>query len=140
MKDHHAQKNGYPYSYDFSGKRILVASNELQNRSRLESVIRSTGADVILAQNGKKALYMLETACTYETMIDMAFIDTSLNELNGIELIAKIRSSEIYIPIVARLVEDDSSDRCMTAGCTEYIRESYSGNDILDILKQYLKK
>jgi CheY-like chemotaxis protein len=107
--------------------RILVVDDIYTNRYLLSELIKLTGNEAVIAQNGQEAIEILETR-----QIDIIFMDIEMPVMNGIETTQYIRSSMASplnaIPIIAltahnpELFFEDYSD----VGFDELITKPYS--------------
>ena len=95
--------------------RILVVDDIYTNRYLLSELIKLTGNEAIMVQNGKEAIEILE-----REKIDIIFMDIEMPVMNGIETTQYIRNEMASplnaIPIIAltahnpELFFDDYSD------------------------------
>ena len=111
--------------------RILVVDDIYTNRYLLSELIKLTGNEVVVAENGEQAIEIL----TNEE-IHMIFMDIEMPVMNGIETTRYIRnempSPKNGLPVIAltahnpELFFDDYSD----AGFDELITKPYSVDKI----------
>ena len=82
------------------GIRILVVDDIFTNRLLLSELIKSTGNEVVLVENGEEAIQALE-----EGDFQMIFMDIEMPVMNGIETTNHIRNEMPHpinsIPIIA---------------------------------------
>jgi CheY-like chemotaxis protein len=107
--------------------KILVVDDIYTNRYLLSELIRLTGNEAILAENGKEALEILQ-----DQEIHMIFMDIEMPVMNGVETTQYIRNELSAplnaIPIIAltahnpELFFDDFSD----VGFDELITKPYN--------------
>lgn len=80
--------------------RILVVDDIYTNRYLLSELIKLTGNEAIMVQNGKEAIEILE-----KERIDIIFMDIEMPVMNGIETTQYIRTKMASplnaIPIIA---------------------------------------
>jgi signal transduction histidine kinase/CheY-like chemotaxis protein len=77
-------------------KIILLADDEVMLRDLLAELLESYGYNIIKVSTGMEAVKIL----TEEIKVDLAIIDYSMPEMNGLECIEKIRDLKIKIPII----------------------------------------
>ncbi len=77
-------------------KIILLADDEVMLRDLLAELLESYGYNIIKVSTGTEAVKIL----TEEIKVDLAIIDYSMPEMNGLECIEKIRDLKIKIPII----------------------------------------
>jgi CheY-like chemotaxis protein len=107
--------------------RILVVDDIYTNRYLLSELVKLTGNEVVLAENGQQAIDILE-----HEEIHMVFMDIEMPVMNGIETIRHIRNNMAppvnSIPVIAltahnpEIFFEDFSD----AGFDELITKPYS--------------
>lgn len=72
---------------NYSELRVLVVDDTIAMRTILKSLLRNMGViNIIEAANGKAALKILQ-----ENKIDLILSDWNMPEMNGIELLRKVR-------------------------------------------------
>jgi CheY-like chemotaxis protein len=107
--------------------RILIVDDIYTNRYLLSELVKLTGNEVVLAQNGEEAIRILENQ-----EIDLVFMDIEMPVMNGIETTMYIRKEMPFpknaLPIIAltahnpELFFEDFSD----VGFDELITKPYS--------------
>jgi CheY-like chemotaxis protein len=117
--------------------RILVVDDVYTNRYLLSQLIKLTGNEVVLAENGEEALEILNSQ-----EIHMIFMDIEMPVMNGIETTNFIRDMMPppinAIPIIAltahnpELFFEDFSD----VGFDELITKPYSIEKIKDKIRE----
>jgi len=116
--------------------RILVVDDIYTNRYLLSELIKLTGNEAIIAQNGQEAIEILETR-----QVDIIFMDIEMPVMNGIETTQYIRNKMASplnaIPIIAltahnpELFFEDYSE----VGFDELITKPYSVEKIREKIK-----
>ena len=116
--------------------RILVVDDIFTNRYLLSELIRQTGNEVVLAENGQEALTILESE-----EIHIIFMDIEMPVMNGIETTNYIRNEMpapvCGLPIIAltahnpELFFEDYSD----VGFDELITKPYSVDKIKEKIR-----
>src|SRR5207247_3061554 len=85
-------------------------------------MLEKYGHTVVVAENGRKALQLLEVE-----RFDLVLMDVHMPEMNGFQTTAAIREKErqsgIHIPIVAMTAHAMKGDRerCLDAGMDSYV-------------------
>lgn len=127
--------------YDFHGKRILVVEDNELNREIAEEVIKSTGADVECAQDGKQAVEMV--SASEAGYYDLIFMDIRMPVMNGYEASKAIRrlarSDARRIPIIAMTADAFSEDVAASrkAGMNEHISKPINIGQMMDCIKRW---
>ncbi|WP_321902183.1 hybrid sensor histidine kinase/response regulator [Paraburkholderia tropica] len=103
---------------DFHRLSVLIAEDNLLNRSLLRDQLRTLGANVIEAKDGEEALAKLETA-----HVDLVITDLNMPKMNGYELLQTARAKQPSLPVYAvsgnALPEQIAQGR--TLGFTDYL-------------------
>jgi putative two-component system response regulator len=109
--------------------KILVADDEFVSRKTLEVFAKKLGYDVISAYDGKEAydLWVKESPRIIIT-------DWEMPQMDGLELISKIRSAERedYSYIIVVTGRDDIKDviKGLTAGADDYIAKPFNKDEL----------
>lgn len=118
--------------------RILVVDDIFTNRYLLSELIKLTGNEVVLAENGEEAIRILE-----DEEIHLVFMDIEMPVMNGIETTQFIRkempSPKNALPVIAltahnpELFFEDFSD----VGFDELITKPYSVEKIKSKIQNF---
>lgn len=81
---------------EFQRLNILIAEDNLLNRSLLRDQLRTLGANVIEAKDGEEALARLD-----EAHVDAVITDLNMPRMNGLELLHAARAKYGALPIYA---------------------------------------
>jgi sigma-B regulation protein RsbU (phosphoserine phosphatase) len=89
------------------GLKVLVADDELVQRTLLSTLLKKYGYEVIAVPDGEAAWEVIE-----REKIKIVFTDWMMPKLNGLELIRKIRSANLgwYVYIILCTGKDSKSD------------------------------
>src|ERR1700761_6258751 len=88
-----------------SGGRVLVAESDRRVRARISSYLRADGFQVLEASDGLEGLVVLRRGT-----VDIALIDPMLVEIDGLELVRRVRR-ESTVPIIMLTASRDESAR-----------------------------
>jgi two-component system, sensor histidine kinase and response regulator len=105
--------------------RILLAEDNAVNRTLAVRLLEKQGHAVVVANNGREALAILEKAAF--AGFDLALMDVQMPEMDGFEATAAIRerekSSGQHLPIIAMTAHAMKGDeeRCLAAGMDGYV-------------------
>ncbi|WP_010588469.1 ATP-binding protein [Schlesneria paludicola] len=99
-------------------KRILVAEDGETNRKLIRLLLVRSGADVVLVENGLEAVVAVRNE-----QFDLILIDMQMPIMDGYSATAQLRAEGFTNPIVALTAHAMRGDeeRCLQAGCTEYL-------------------
>nr|WP_281358277.1 adenylate/guanylate cyclase domain-containing protein [Hongsoonwoonella zoysiae] len=102
--------------------RVLVVDDTESNRDLLSRRLGRDGHAVEVAASGKEALQKLGVE-----EFDLVLADVLMPDMNGIDLLARIKSDENWreIPVVmiSGLKDEDAVIRCIEAGAEDYLQK-----------------
>jgi len=108
-------------------KKILLVEDNLHNRTVFETALRSHGYDLLIAEDGERALQVVGTY-----LPDLVLLDLSLPKVDGWTVARTIRANAnpqvSSLPIVALTAHAMKGDRerALEAGCNDYISKPVS--------------
>jgi PAS domain S-box-containing protein len=117
-------------------RRVLLAEDNHINRRFLKAVLNDHGCEVLVAENGKEALDVLE-----QEDIDLVLMDIQMPEMDGLSATKEIRgSSKAYsdVPIIALTAYAMKGDRerFLEAGMNEYISKPVDVERLLGLVQE----
>lgn len=114
-------------------KRVLVVDDTKNIRVLLTTCLEVEGYQVDTASDGKTALERLQT-----TAYDLAFLDIKLPELSGTEVLRKLRSSNIYIPVVimTAFATVKNAIECTKLGAAQYLQKPFTAEKVRMVMKE----
>lgn len=103
---------------DLTGKKVMVAEDDLTNFEFLKKVMERSGAEVMHARNGLEAVQLATGQ-----HVDLILMDIMMPEMNGYDATRKIREDQPGISIIAQtaLAMEGDHQRAIDAGCDDYI-------------------
>ena len=107
-----------------------------------KEIIGMTGAEVVIAENGKTAVDMISSGS--EGDFDLIFMDIQMPVMNGYEATAAIRTSNIpaarSVPIVAMTANAFTEDvqLARSAGMNEHISKPLDMTRLRDVMRKWL--
>src|SRR6266508_1965499 len=106
-------------------RTILIVDDEMKSRELLTRVLGGSGWDVITANNGRDALEKIKISRPHVIVLDM-----TMPEMDGFEVARSLKSNPEYrtIPILAAtgLCSWGDRQRCLAAGCDDYVAKPYT--------------
>jgi two-component system sensor histidine kinase/response regulator len=102
--------------------RILVAEDNIVNQRLITKLLEKRGHEVIVVENGRAALDLLESS-----RFDLVLMDVQMPVLDGLETVRLLRGREIGMPFHQRVVALTAHamkrdlDRCFAAGMDGYL-------------------
>ncbi len=119
-------------------KKILVAEDELTNSILLKRILTKAGYSVVVAENGVDALQHLENE-----HFDALLSDWMMPEMDGIELIRRVRERIKPIPLIimiTALVSEGARTYALESGSDDYIAKPIDVTELLTRLKDGLDR
>lgn len=117
-----------------AGRTIVLAEDTADIRRLLSTLLRSAGAEVVLAENGKEAVdrvrEMINTGCAPW----LVFMDMQMPVMDGYEATRVLRNSGVTLPIVALTAHalPEDRNRCLDAGCSEHVAKPVTRATLID--------
>jgi two-component system, chemotaxis family, chemotaxis protein CheY len=119
-------------------KTFLVVDDSASMRQLISFAIKEAGHEVLLAENGNDAIGKLGGP-----KIDMVITDLNMPEMDGIELIKKLRSMPDYkfAPILMLTTESQEAmkQEGKRAGASGWIVKPFSPAQLLEVVKKFVK-
>jgi len=119
-------------------KKVIVAEDELTNSILLKRLLTKAGYSVVVAHNGLEALNLLE-----REPFDALLTDWMMPQLDGIELIQRVRERINPIPLIimiTALVSEGAKNYALESGADDYIAKPIDVDDLLTRLKDGLAR
>jgi CheY-like chemotaxis protein len=122
--------------YDFNGKTILVADDDASSTLLAQVMLKDTGANIVIAQNGLEAL-----ALAGNNTFDLVLMDVKMPVMDGYQATTKIRQLNPAIPIIAytACTMKEEKEKCFEVGFTDYLAKPVRQEQLLHTLGKYLK-
>ncbi len=117
--------------------KILIVEDNLFNLILFKNMLEARDYEVIDADDGCAAL---DAALTKDP--DAILIDIQIPELNGIEVVKKLRTAGKTMPIISISGETSNViiNECLKAGMNDCLAKPFLPEDIYRIIKKHLKK
>jgi CheY-like chemotaxis protein len=122
----------------FKGKTVIVVDDDMRSAFALSRVLSEHGMLVSKAENGKKALEVLDEnpAC------DLILMDIMMPVMDGYQAIKAIRAQERFarLPIIALTAKAMTGDRkdCLQAGANDYLTKPIDQTRLLSMMRVWL--
>ncbi|HRW63380.1 MAG TPA: response regulator [Bacteroidales bacterium] len=121
---------------NFSNINILVVEDDRDSRDLLFRILEKTGAKVIVAETGEKAIELIKS----DLSIKIVLMDIRLPDIDGFITTRKIKDLRPNLPVIAQTAYAMYNDKelCLENGCDDYISKPLNRNLLFDILNKYL--
>lgn len=105
---------------------ILIAEDEIDLLELLKDNMSREGHHVFIANNGRKAWEIFE-----KESIDLCVLDVMMPEIDGLQLVQKIRE-ESEIPVIFLTARGDDTDKVLglTLGADDYLVKPFSMSEL----------
>lgn len=129
-------------SVTFEKYHILLVEDMEINREIVMALLDETGIKIDLAVNGVEAVDKFSAASEKYHLI---FMDMQMPEMDGIEATRRIRALDdaaaktVKIVAMTANVFREDVEKCLAAGMNDHIGKPINHNEIIGILKKYLK-
>ena len=122
----------------FDGKSVLIVEDDMRSAFALAKLLSERGMTVSKAENGHRALELLEEAP--ET--DMVLMDIMMPIMDGYETMQRIRSQGRFskLPIIALTAKAMRGDRekCIESGANDYLAKPIDQRRLLSMMRVWL--
>jgi CheY-like chemotaxis protein len=117
---------------------ILIVDDNEDNRELLSNRLSALGFNIVVAEDGKKALEVLHVQ-----LIDLVLLDIMMPEIDGITVLSRIRSDNTYddMAVIMLTAIDiiNVAEDCLRRGANGYITKPYDMELIKQKIRQCLK-
>ena len=122
---------------DIHGAFILLVEDNIINQQLTTEILKETGVQIEIANNGREALEQLQ-----KRNYDLILMDVQMPVMSGLETTILIRENPQWqdIPIVAMTAHDTASDKekCLASGMNDYITKPLDTDLLMSILAQWI--
>ena len=119
---------------------VLIVDDSTPMRSVIKKVIKASGFNlggIFEAANGKEALDLLE-----REWLDLVLTDYNMPEMNGLELLDKMKKNESFMSIPVVMITTEGSKKrvkeFLDKGAMAYIKKPFSPEDIKQKLNRIM--
>lgn len=116
--------------------RVLLAEDGPDNQLYVSLILRKTGLDVVVAENGAIAV---ETAA--KQSFDLILMDMQMPVMDGYSATRKLREAGCTVPIIALTANIMKQDvaKCLDAGCSDFLGKPFERGPFLQKLSAFLE-
>jgi CheY-like chemotaxis protein len=122
--------------YDWTGKTILIAEDELINFRLLQLMLAKSNVNILHGRDGQKTLELFHE----NPQINLILMDIKMPELDGCEVTRKIREINPIIPIIAQtaFALEEEKQKSLEAGCTAYITKPINKKNLFQLINSLI--
>jgi two-component system, OmpR family, response regulator len=117
--------------------RVLVVDDEDSITDLVATALRYVGFEVAIASNGRQAL---ERAASFRP--ELVVLDVMLPDLDGFEVVRRLRSDGVRVPIVFLTARDATEDKVagLTIGGDDYVTKPFSLEELVARVRAVLRR
>jgi len=114
-------------------KAMLIVEDNNDMQSLLSNIFDEEGYNTITANNGETALKITE-----DQSFDIMLLDKRLPDMDGFEIISRMKSSGIEFKIILLTAYGDSAmkKKALTLGADAYITKPFNNFELIELVKQ----
>lgn len=110
---------------------VLVVEDDAPVRNLISTTLKTRGYEYLIAQNGESAIM---EASSHNP--DVVLLDLGLPDIDGVDVIKKIRTwSEMPIIVISARAEDKDKIDALDAGADDYLTKPFSVEELLARLR-----
>ncbi len=120
---------------DWGDKVILVVEDVDTNKIFFDAALRRTHAKIIWARDGREAVNMFR-----DNKVDLVLMDLQIPIMDGYAATKEIKKLRPEVPVVAQTAHVMSGERekCIEAGCDDYLAKPIRLQILIDTLSKFL--
>ncbi len=121
-----------------TGKKVLIVDDDIRNTFALTTFLEDKNLEVIVGNNGKEALTLLEK----HPNIAIILMDIMMPEMDGYEAMRQIRALQPFrkLPIIALTAKAMKGDKskCIEAGANDYLSKPVDTDKLISLMRVWL--
>jgi two-component system, OmpR family, response regulator len=124
-------------AWENAGVRVLIVEDELRMASLIRRGLTREGLAVDLATNGEDALSMAQGS-DYDAIV----LDVLLPGINGFETCQRLRSNDVWAPVLMLTARDSVEDRVtgLDNGADDYLVKPFAFAELLARLRALVRR
>ncbi|HEW97259.1 MAG: histidine kinase [Candidatus Parabeggiatoa sp. nov. 3] len=119
-------------------KKVLIVDDDMRNTFALLTLLEEKEVEVLVAENGKEALEMLEQ----HPDTHLVLMDIMMPEMDGYETMQSIRKQIRFrqLPIIALTAKAMAGDKakCIEAGANDYLSKPVDTDKLISLMRVWL--
>jgi signal transduction histidine kinase len=124
------------FNNSYKNAKVLVAEDDRNSFLLLNALLKSIGAEVLYARNGKEVVELAHD----NSDISLILMDLKMPEMNGIDATILIKKEKPNIPIIAQsaFAKPEDIRNALKAGCNEYIVKPIDKRQLFELISKYI--
>jgi DNA-binding response OmpR family regulator len=122
---------------NMEGRLVLVADDDEDILVLVRTVLERAGYEVVVARDGAEAVAAAQERCP-----DLAVLDVSMPELDGLEVLRRLRAdastSDVPVLLLSARVQEDDVARGFATGANGYVQKPFSPRELSDRVSELL--
>jgi CheY-like chemotaxis protein len=123
-------------SYQWPGKKVLIVDDVYEVYKLISVYLRSTKIEYLYAKNGVEAIELVNQ----NSDIDIVLLDIQLPDIDGYQVVKKIKSLRKNLPVIAQtaFALSDDKEKTLSAGFDDYTTKPIYKQTLFEIMDKYL--
>ena len=117
--------------------KILIVEDYPVTQRVLSLTLKNSGHDVQIASHGFEALEQLNLG-----PVDLALVDIAMPEMDGLELLRRLRNDERYnaLPVIMLTASGQDEDRAtaLSIGADGFLTKPTSSRELLETINRFV--
>lgn len=120
-----------------TGMYVLIIEDEKRLAATLADLLEISGYETAISNNGKEGLEFARTG-----IYDAVILDVMLPELNGFQVLERLRHEKVSVPIVMLTAKGGVEDRIrgLNAGADYYLPKPFENRELLACLRAVMRR
>jgi diguanylate cyclase (GGDEF)-like protein/PAS domain S-box-containing protein len=126
-----------PETAEHNDITVLVVDDERRMRQSVRDLLMAYGYTCLLADNGQKALQILE-----EKMVDLLLLDLNMPEMNGYQVMQQVKRSHPNTDVIVVSGETtfESAAEALRQGAQDFLRKPYAPDELSRVVGNVVHK
>lgn len=118
------------------GQKLLIVEDEKAISNLIATTLETQGYHYVKAQNGAQAMMVIVTHKP-----DIILLDLGLPDMDGIEIIKKVRTfSNVPIIVISARSDDQDKIAALDAGADDYLTKPFSTEELLARIRSMFRR
>ena len=114
--------------------KILIVEDSIFTNFYIDRFFTKTNIQITKAVNGKIAVELCE-----KEKFDIILMNITMPVMDGYEATREIRKFNKEVPIIANSNWGNITEKCLECGCNDFIRAPMSREELIALIRKYLK-